>query len=41
MIDYVINVLYEKYEWVEWDLCPVEFADFSNSWGRIDRSLPC
>jgi len=41
MIDYMINVLYEKYQWVEWKVTLIDKNEVSRRWRNEDREEPC
>jgi len=41
MIDYVINSMYEKYQWVEWEVLAQDGEGIPESWKRLNRSEPC
>jgi len=41
MIDYMINVLYEKYQWVEWKVTLIDKNKISKRWRNEDREEPC
>jgi len=41
MVDYVINSMYEKYHWVEWELVGQKGDDVPVSWKNINRSEIC
>ena len=41
MVDYIVNVLYEKYLWVEWTVNAIDATDVGETWRRRNRTLPC
>jgi len=41
MIDYVVNSMYEKYQWVEWEVLAQNNEGIPESWKRLNRSEPC
>jgi len=41
MIDYVINSMYEKYQWVEWEVLAQSGMGVPESWKNINRSEVC
>jgi len=41
MVDYAINSMYEKYQWVEWEVLAQSEEGIPDSWRRINRSEPC
>ena len=41
MIDYIITILYEIYEWVEWKVTAIDAQEVSKNWRNIDRQEPC
>jgi len=41
MVDYMINVLYEKYQWVEWKVTLIDRNEVNRMWRNKDRENPC
>jgi len=41
MIDYGVNSLYEKYQWVEWEVTAKNGQGISTLWKRMNRTEPC
>ena len=40
-VSYLVNVLYETYQWVEWTVTAIESRFVSEVWRMINRSEPC
>ena len=41
MIDHMITILYETYEWVEWKVTAINSNEVDPDWRRIERQEPC
>jgi len=41
MIDHIIAILYETYEWVEWKVTAIDAQEVDLNWRIIDRHEPC
>ena len=41
MIDHMITILYETYEWVEWKVTAINSNEVDPDWKRIERQEPC
>jgi len=41
MIDHMIAILYETYEWVEWQVTAIDASEVDQRWLRINRQEPC
>ena len=41
MIDHMITILYETYQWVEWKAIAINAHEIDPNWRRIDRQEPC
>jgi len=41
MIDYAVNSMYEKYQWVEWEVLAQHGEGVPESWKALNRSDPC
>jgi len=41
MIDYGVNALYERYQWVEWEVTSHDGRNINNPWKQTNRSEPC
>ena len=40
-IDYVVNSMYEKYQWVEWEVLAHNGTEKHGKWKQINRNQPC
>jgi len=41
MIDHMITILYETYEWVEWEVTAIDASEVDQTWLKINRQEPC
>jgi len=41
MVDYAVNSMYEKYQWVEWEVLAQSDEGIPDSWKLLNRSEPC
>ena len=41
MVDYAVNSMYEKYQWVEWEVLAQNGEGIPDSWKSLNRSEPC
>jgi len=41
MVDYAVNSMYEKYQWVEWEVLAQSSEGIPDSWKLLNRSEPC